>query len=281
MIIYFNDRLVSSNEFIISPLDHGFLYGHGLFETMRAYNGRIFRIEDHLKRLEEAADYLGWPELPTRLELKKAISSVVTANDLHDASIRLTLTRGIGASRPDPASCGQPTIVVYASPLPRPLSPIGWNIVIVGLRRNLFSPLVRIKSANYLDNMLAKAEAKRRDAQEAIMLNTNGFVAEGSMSNIFIIKNGRLITPDDNSGILPGVTRQVVIELAQKIGIPAEIRQVRPEELDEADEIFLTSSIMEVIPVTAFDGRPIGVQQTIGGITAKLQLLYRELAERE
>ncbi|SMC83937.1 aminotransferase class IV [Sporomusa malonica] len=281
MIIYFNGRLVSSEECIVSPLDHGFLYGHGLFETMRAYNGRIFRLQDHLKRLEEAAEYLGWPEIPKRMELGKAIDSVLKANHLHDASVRLTLSRGIGTARPDLASCGQPTVAVFASPLPQPLPPEGWQVAIVKLRRNLSSPLVRIKSANYLDNMLAKAEARRHNAQEAIMLNTDGFVAEGSMSNIFFVTGNQLVTPDDNSGILPGVTRRIIIELAQLAGIPVEIRQVNPEELAGADEIFLTSSIMEVIPVTAVNGQPIGDKPAIGAMTAKLQMLYRELAEKE
>jgi branched-chain amino acid aminotransferase group I len=282
MIIYFNGQLVPAGDSIVSPLDHGFLYGHGLFETMRAYKGRVFCLEEHLKRLEEAADFLGWPKIPDRVELSMAISSVLSENHLCDASIRLTLSRGIGAARPDPDSCGQPTVAVYASQLPPPLSLAGgWHIAIVKLRRNLSSPLVRIKSANYLDNLLAKAEAQSRNAQEAIMLNTDGFVAEGSMSNIFYVTDGRLITPDDDSGILPGVTRRIVIELAQTAGIPVEMRQVSLVELTSADEIFLTSSIMEIIPVTACDGNPIGVTPAAGAITAKLQILYRELAEKE
>ncbi|HWR43332.1 aminotransferase class IV [Sporomusa sp.] len=281
MVIYFNGRLVSAGNCIVSPLDHGFLYGHGLFETMRAYRGRVFRLEEHLKRLTEAAEYLCWPEIPGQAELSEAINSVLLQNHLQDASIRLTLSRGIGAARPDPTSCGQPTVVVYASPLPQPLPPEGWCVATVKLRRNLSSPLVRIKSANYLDNMLAKAEAKCHNAQEAIMLNTDGFVAEGSMSNIFFVTGGRLITPDDDSGILPGVTRRVTIELAQATGIPVEMRQVTPGELAGADEIFLTSSIMEIIPVTVFDGNPIGATLAAGTITAKLQALYREIAEKE
>ncbi|QDR80071.1 aminotransferase class IV [Sporomusa termitida] len=281
MIIYFNGQLVPAGDSIVSPLDHGFLYGHGLFETMRAYKGRVFCLAEHLKRLEEAADFLGWPKIPGRVELSMAIASVLSENHLSDASIRLTLSRGIGAARPDPGSCGQPTVAVYASQLPPPLSPAGWHIAIVKLRRNLSSPLVRIKSANYLDNLLAKAEARSRNAQEAIMLNTDGFVAEGAMSNIFYVTEGRLITPDDDSGILPGVTRRMVIELAQAAGIPVEMRQVSLAELIRADEIFLTSSIMEIMPVTACEGKTIGATPAAGVITAKLQTLYRELAARE
>ncbi|WP_425060575.1 aminotransferase class IV [Sporomusa carbonis] len=281
MIIYVNGRLVSAGEYVLSPLDHGFLYGHGLFETMRAYNGRIFRLEDHLQRLETAAVLLNWPELPGRLELSDAINSVLKHNDLCNASVRLTLSRGIGAPRPDAASCGQLTVAVFALPLPPSLPAEGWRVATVKLRRNLSSPLVRIKSANYLDNILAKAEAKRLGAHEALMLNTDGMVAEGSMSNIFLVKSGRIVTPDDDSGILLGITRQIVIELARNAGIPVDIRQVKPEELAGADEIFLTSSIMEVIPVAALDGRPIGDGLAPGLLTLKIAQLYREFAQKE
>ena len=278
MIIYFNGRLISADELVVSPLDHGFLYGHGLFETMRAYNGKVFKEEAHFKRLAEAAAVLGWPELPSQAELTAAISSVLQHNDLQDASIRLTLSRGSGAARPDAASCGALTIAIFAAPLPPPLPPEGWSIATVKLHRNVSSPLVRIKSANYLDNILAKAEAKLLGAQEAVMLNTDGFVAEGSMSNIFLVKAGRLITPDESSGILPGITRSTVIELAQAQGIPTEIRKVKVEELDRADEIFLTSSIMEVIPVRSINNHTVGNNVVIPGIiTTKLREVYRKI----
>lgn len=282
MIIYFNGRLISADELVISPLDHSFLYGHGLFETMRAYNGRVFRLEKHLNRLRAAADYLHWPVLPTHAELKAAITSVLNSNQLTDASIRLTLSRGSGMPRPDPSSCGQPAITVFASPLPSPLPPEGWCVATVTLQRNLSSPLVRIKSANYLDNILAKSEAKAQGAQEALILNTDGFVAEGSMSNLFFVTAGKLVTPDENSGILPGVTRKCIIELAQALEMPLEERQVKPAELTEADEIFLTSSVMEVIPVKMLNGCPVGRQQVVPGhFTTRLHELYRKLTERE
>jgi len=278
MIIYFRGRLISADELVVSPLDHGFLYGHGLFETMRVYKGKLFKGEAHFRRLEAAAALLDWPELPCQAELTAAINGVLQHNNLQEASIRLTLSRGIGTARPDPASCGDLTIAVFVAPLPPPLPPTGWNIATVNLRRNLSSPLVKIKSANYLDNILAKAEAKILGAQEAVMLNTDELVAEGSMSNIFLVKAGRLITPDENSGILPGITRSTVIELAQAENIPIEIRKVKEEELDEADEIFMTSSIMEVIPVRTFNGRVVGNNvETPGIITTRIRELYREI----
>ncbi len=282
MIIYFNGRLISADEPVISPLDHSFLYGHGLFETMRAYNGKVFRLEQHLKRLAEAADFLHWPKLPAHTKLTSAIASVLERNELKNASVRLTVSRGLGMARPDPGSCGQPAITIFASPLPPPLPAAGWDIVTVTLQRNLSSPLVKIKSANYLDNILAKTEAKAQGAQEALMLNTEGFVAEGSMSNLFLATKGRLITPDENSGILPGITRNCIIKLAQAAGILVEVRRVKPIELTEADEIFLTSSVMEVIPVKRLDGFPIGQNHTgSGSITLRLAELYRELTKKE
>lgn len=281
MMMYCNGRLISADQPVISPFDHSFLYGHGLFETMRTYNGKVFRLKQHLQRLEAAAAFLHWPELPSQEELSQAIVSVLDSNQISDASVRLTLSRGRGAPRPDPESCGQPSVLVYASPLP-PLPVNGWAVATVTLQRNLSSPLVTIKSANYLDNMLAKIEAKAKGAQEALMLNTDGFVAEGSMSNLFLVAKGRLITPDENSGILPGITRSCIIELAKLEGIPIEVRPVRPQELTEAEEIFLTSSVMEVIPVTMLDGCLIGKNHTVaGGITTRLANLYRELTEKE
>lgn len=281
MIIYFNGRLVSASEAVLAPVDHGFLYGHGLFETMRVYHGRVFRLREHINRLEAAADFLGWPKLPPYAELSDAITSVLNRNQLTDASVRLTCSRGQGTPRPDPGSCGQPAIVVFASPLPLP--PAGWSVTTVALRRNLSSPLVSIKSANYLDNILAKQTARAKGTEEALMLNTDGFVAEGSMSNVFMASKGRLITPDIHSGILPGITRSTIIELAKAAGMIVEERQVSPEELAAADEIFLTSSIMEVIPVKMLDGCPVGKLQTAeqGYFTVKLQQLYRELTEKE
>ena len=281
MIVYYNGRLVSADEPVISPLDHSFLYGHGLFETMRTYQGRVFRLGEHLARLQAAAALLAWPALPEMAELIAAIDGVLTSNQLADASIRLTLSRGSGRPRPDPASCGQPSVAIFASPLPPPLPPDGWSAATVSLKRNLSSPLVKIKSANYLDNILAKSEAKAQGAQEALMLNTAGFVAEGSMSNVFLVKQGRLITPDEDSGILPGITRRCVLELAGTLAIPAEVRPVRPVELAEAEEIFLTSSVMEVIPVSKLNGCPVGRQRVPGRLTASLQSAYSQLTAKE
>lgn len=273
-MIYVNGRLVDETEAVLSALDHGFLYGHGLFETMRAYNGKVFCLDAHLERLEYGMRILGWTEIPGRRDLSEAVYGTLAANGLKEASVRLTLSRGIGAPRPDAATCGSPTVVVFAGPVAARASTVeeGWKVVTVSLRRNLSSPLCKIKSANYLDNMLARSEARQQGAQEGIMLNTDGYLAEGTMSNIFLVSSGKLITPDAGSGILPGITRDVVIKLARRLSITTEERAVLPVEMDKADEIFLTSSIMEIIPVICCNQHSL----IKGNITALLAKAYQE-----
>lgn len=281
MWIYLNDKLVLGNEAVISPYDHGFLYGHGLFETMRVYNGRVFCLNEHLQRLADGGEVLGWPEWFDADHLSSSIYQTLEKNGLQDASVRLTVSRGMGASRPDPLSCSQLTVVVFAMPI-QPVSnevyEQGWSLVTTHIRRNLTSPLCTIKTANYLDNILAKAEARQQGASDGLLLNTNGSIAEGTMCNIFFVKGGRLITPDKNSGLLPGITRAKVLQLADQAGIDIEERQVYPDELLRVSEVFLTSSLLEIMPVTMIDqcifndGRP-------GKITQFLKEEYRKLVK--
>jgi branched-chain amino acid aminotransferase len=276
--IYLNGNLLLGNEALISPYDHGFLYGHGLFETMRAYNGRVFCLDEHLKRLEDGSKLLGWPEWFDADSLSDAIYQTLEKNELKDASIRLTVSRGIGASRPDPSTCKQMTVAIFASPF-QPLSneayEQGWNLVTATIRRNLTSPLCGLKAANYLDNILAKAEAVKQGANEALLLNTKGSIAEGTMCNIFFVKESQLITPDTSSGLLAGITRSTVLRLADQLGIRLEERQVYPEELLEIQEMFITSSLLEIMPVTRLDKRMIHAGR-IGHLTQLLQAEYKK-----
>lgn len=281
MFILYDGKLIKRDGLVVSPLDHSHLYGHGLFETMRAYHGKVFRLSEHLKRLEQSAAFLGWPKIPGFEGVEKGIATLLEANNHYDASVRLTVSRGIGAPRPDAASCGAPIITILTSPLPSPLPESGWMLRIASLKRNLSSPLVKIKSANYLDNILARSEAKATGAQEAIMLNTDGFVAEGTMSNIFLVKEGELITPDDDSGILPGITRKVVIELAGQAELAVSVRPVRLEELMSADELFLTSSVMEVIPANLCTNSLSSLTILDNPVTVRLKEMYRQLTEKE
>ncbi len=282
-IIYLNGSLVSGNTAALSPYDHGFLYGHGLFETMRSYRGKVFRLQSHLGRLANSMSMLGWPQFASDEEFEAAIHDTLAANQLSEASVRLTVSRGVGPARPDAASCGKPTVMVFALPyvpLSQECYEEGWSLATVGIRRNLSSPLYSIKSANYLDNLLAKTEAQQRGAREALILNTAGNIAEGTMSNIFFVIAGKLVTPDLASGILPGVTRAVVLELALQAGLLVEDRPVSPKEISEATEVFLTSSLVEIIPVTMLDSHKIGDGRP-GGITRKLSTLYREQVKIE
>jgi len=281
MWIYLNGKLVLGDEAIISPYDHGFLYGHGLFETMRVYNGKVFSLDEHLQRLAESGKVLGWPAEIDIDHLPSAIYQTLEKNGLLDASVRLTLSRGIGGSRPDPATCGQVTIAIFTSPIEPPGNEVyeqGWSVVTAKIRRNLTSPLCKIKTANYLDNILAKAEARQSRAHEALFLNTNGSIAEGTMCNVFFVIQGRLITPDCNSGLLPGITRAKVLQLAAQAGIDIEERQVYPEELLGITEMFMTSSLLEIMPVAMLDEQLVH-DGRLGSMTQFLRMEYKKLVK--
>lgn len=280
--IYLNDQLVLESEASISPFDHGFLYGHGLFETMRVYHGKVFCLDEHLKRLHDSSRVLGWPEWFNAEALSAAIYETLEKNKLQEASIRLTVSRGIGESRPDPSTCSQMTVAVFASPI-HPFSAEvyeqGWSLVQATIRRNLTSPLCGLKVANYLDNILAKAEARQKGASEALLLNTKGNVAEGTMCNIFFVADERLITPDEKSGLLPGITRALVLELAREAGVRIEERQVDPGELLGISEMFITSSLLEIMPITILDQRIVNDGRP-GTVTKLLQREYKLKIER-
>lgn len=277
--IYLNGKLVLGGEATISPYDHGFLYGHGLFETMRVYHGKVFCLAEHLKRLEASGKVLGWQEWFDGEELTWGIYQTLEKNGLQDASIRLTVSRGTGACRPDPASCKQMTIVIFALPFQPLCSEVyeqGWKVATAKIQRNLTSPLCGLKVGNYLDHILAKTEAKEQGANEAMLLNTRGSIAEGTMCNLFFVRDGKLITPDIASGLLPGITRRTVLQLAKKVGIVIEERPVYPAEVGEISEMFMTSSLLEIMPVTLLDNRRVG-DGCPGAMTRLLQVKYKEL----
>lgn len=290
-IIYLNGDLVPRSEARLSPFDHGFLYGHGLFETMRGYDRHIFRLDRHLTRLRRSAEILGLAhklivsqspegsEAAANQSLEAACLDTLTANKLKDARVRLTVTAGEGDVTPDPSTCSGLTVLVTAKnliPLPPEKYELGFKAVLSPVRRNSQSPLSRLKSTCYLENVLARIEAKAAGCDEAILLNERGFLAEGSTSNIFLVNEGVLVTPSVQSGALAGITREAVLEIAQALSIRSEEREVEPKELMEADEAFVTNSILELMPVTWFDGKPIGTGKP-GQLTKKLMAAYREL----
>lgn len=276
-VAYLNGSLIPCNQAKISALDYGFLYGYGLFETMRAYGGQVFRMDSHLRRLTRSAEILGLP-IGT-LDLKKAIIDTIQANQLSDARIRLTISIGEGETVPDPSACNKPTVLILAGhyqPYPEEVYQKGFKVVVSSIHRNSGSPLSRLKSANYLDSLLARKEARTAGANEAICLNEKGFLAEASMSNIFLITNGILRTPGQESGILPGITRQTILELAPTLGINTLEDNITLDELSQAQEAFLTNSLMEVMPLTEIEGRPVGSGNP-GTVTQRLLTAYREL----
>lgn len=277
--VWLDGGLVERDAAAIPAFDRGLLHGYGLFETMRSYGGRVFRLEEHYRRLAEGAStiHIG---LPLSLEeLRAAIDVLLERNALPDARIRLTVTAG-----PVPeAGEARPTIMLFTTPLtdyPPELYERGMSAVTSAIRRNEISPLSRVKSLNYLDNLLAREEALRRGADHAILLNTRGLVAEGSSSNVFVVDGETLLTPDLASGALPGITRAVVIEIAPQAGLTVRERQVAPETLSGAEEAFLTGSVMGIMPLTRLDGAPIGSGRP-GPKATLLRRLYADLVERE
>ncbi len=282
-IVYFNGRLMPASEARPSAFDYGFLLGFGLFETMRSYGGYIFRLERHLARLMKSAEVLGIAPRLGGFDLGDACYQVLRANGLGDARIRLTVSAGAGDIVPDPATCREPTVFIVArklTPPPDAAYQRGYAVVVSSVRRNSRSLSSRHKSTSWLENVLARSEARAAGADEALLFNERGMAVECSASNIFVVRNGVLCTPPVESGALPGVTREVVLELAQGLGIRSTVTDLGFEELLRAEEAFLTSSIIEVMPLTQVEGRAIGDGRP-GPTTQKLMLAYRELVMRE
>ncbi len=279
MLVYVNGHFLPKDEARVSVFDHGFLYGDGIYETLRSYQGKIFLLKKHLARLKHSAEAVSL-SLPFPLErIGDVLGEALTVNKLQDAYLRIQISRGTGDIGLDPALCPTPTMVIIAKPFkeyPREHYEKGVTLAVVQTRRNhpmALSPA--IKSTNFLNNILAKIEALRAGAYEGIMLNWGGLVAEGTISNIFIVRKGVLKTPHPETGILEGVTRDLVLHLARTTGIPVEEAPLRPRDLLKADECFITNTTVEIMPVAAIDGTPIG-SGSPGAVTRKLILAYRE-----
>ena len=284
MKIYIDGKFYDKDDAKISVFDHGVLYGDGIFEGIRAYNGRIFRLDDHLKRLEESANAI-LLKLPIPVkEIEKAIIETVRLNGLKDAYIRLVVTRGVGDLGLDPRKCSKACVIIIAGKItlyPSEFYSKGLDLITVSTKRNIPEAVnPAIKSLNYLNNIMAKIEANRANAPEAIMLSKDGYVAECTGDNIFIVKDQTLLTPPAWVGALEGITKAVVIEIAQKLKIPAREGIFTPYDIYTASEAFLTGTAAEVIPVTRLDTRDIGDGRP-GPITKKLIAEFRKLTLRE
>jgi branched-chain amino acid aminotransferase len=283
MWIYLNDRFVEKEQARISVFDHGFLYGDGVYETLRAYQGRIFLLERHLARLRRSCDLIGLV-LPVGDDAwVSIITDILGRNGLEDAGLRLTISRGEGELGIDPGLCASPTVVVMAKafvPYPARMREQGVRLQLVSVRRNppsAQSP--RIKSLSFLNNILAKQEAVQAGAYDALMLNMDGHVTECTTSNVFFVANQRLHTPSVDCGILEGITREVVIELAGDLGIEVEEGAYAAEDVLQADECFMTNTGLEVMGVSQIGEHPIG-QGKCGPMTMELWRAFQGNLER-
>ncbi len=278
--VYINGKLVDKDEAAISVYDHGLLYGDGVFEGIRSYGGKVFRLEEHLDRLWYSAKAI-WLEIPiSKEEMGAAIEETLSQNGIEDGYIRVVVTRGCGTLGLDPDKCSDPQVIIitdFISLYPDEVYEKGLEIITVSTARNHPAALnPRIKSLNYLNNILAKIEGKQAGCVEALMLNHKGEVAECTGDNIFLARNATLLTPPNDAGILEGVTRAVVIELARSAGIEVCEVPLTKHDVYIADECFLTGTAAEVVPVVKVDSRTIG-DGTPGPITRTLAERFRKL----
>jgi branched-chain amino acid aminotransferase len=283
-IVYLNGALVPRSKARISVFDHAFLYGYGLYETMRAYHGKIFLLERHIKRMLDAAAIVSLADKLAGIDVAKACKETLDANHLQDARIRLTVSNGESDIAPWAGGVmSKPTIVVTA----RPYTPFsekkyneGFKVGIASVVRCRKSVVNTLKSVSHLGSVMARMETAVYGMDEALLLNDDGYIAEGGGCNVFFVKEEALLTPSLDSGILPGVTRDVVIEMAAGMGIEISEVDIRPEALDKFDEAFVTNAMIEVMPVTAVretSGRMVTIESgKPGTITQRLMQAYRK-----
>jgi len=278
--VYIDGKYYAKEDAKISVFDHGFLYGDGVFEGIRAYNGRVWKLTEHLDRLYASAKSI-WMEIPISWdEMEEVVLETLRRNKLQDAYIRLVVSRGYGDLGLDPRKCPKPTIVCITDSIslyPQEVYTVGMKVISVATRRNPADTLSpQIKTLNYLTGIMAKITAVTLGYPEVIMLNKEGYVCEGTGDNIFIIKNGKIITPAAYLGILPGITRNAVMAMASELGYPVEEGVFTLHDVYTADECFLTGTAAEVIPVIMADARSIGTG-TPGPMTTNLINRFREL----
>jgi branched-chain amino acid aminotransferase len=281
MKIYLNGQLVDKEKAVVSVFDHGLLYGDGVFEGIRAYNGRVFKLHEHIDRLFNSARAIMLQIPWTKKALEEAVVTTLRANRLRDAYIRLVVTRGEGDLGLDPRHCGKPTLVIITDKItlyPKEYYENGLSVITSTIKRNIPEALnPSIKSLNYLNNVLAKAEASRSNVPEAIMLNHEGYVAECTGDNIFVVKENTLVTPPTWAGTLEGITRNIVMDIAKnRLKLLVKEDLFTPYHVYIGDEVFLTGTAAEVVPVTQVDGRVIGEGKP-GKTTLKLMKEFREL----
>ncbi len=274
MKVFLNDRILQAEDAKISIFDHGFLYGDGIFETVRAYNGIVYKLDEHLQRLFRCAKMIGLNLDIEKNILASNVYKTLNANKLSDAYIRITVTRGEGPIGIDPSLCKKPTLLIITQPFkpyPESYFKSGIRMVISKIRKNLKEALdPRIKSLNFLTNILANMEAKGADAVEAIMMNSDNYIAEGTVSNVFFCKDNKVYTPSLDCGVLDGITRSTVIDIAGRKGLKVVEGQYSVVDIYGADEVFITNTTMEIMPVGQLDD----TVYTVGDITKSLRKEY-------
>lgn len=282
--IYLDNRFVKKEEAVISVFDHGFLYGDGVFEGIRVYSGNIFRLDEHLDRLYASAHSIMLNIPYTKEEFTQIIVDTVKKNKLYSAYIRVVVSRGAGNLGLDPRNCPAPSVIVIAEALSiyaESLYENGLKMASVATRRNradILSP--QVKSLNYLNNIIVKLESIQAGADEALMMNSEGYVTEGSADNIFVVKNGKIKTPPVYLGALEGITRNTIIDLAKENGYVLEETPFTRHDVYIADEVFLTGTAAEVIAVVNVDQRTIGSGKP-GPVTNSLLKAFREVVETD
>ncbi len=262
MHIYLNGKLVEEKDAVVSVFDHGLLYGDGVFEGIRTYHGKVFRLEQHIERLYRSAAVIALSIPMSQADMAKAVVDTCKANDCMNGYVRLIVTRGVGGLGLNPYLCKTPQVIIIAGAIqlyPKELYEKGMGVVTVGTVRNHVEAInPRIKSLNYLNNVMAKIEAINAGVMECIMLNPQGFVAEASGDNVFVIHGNKLVTPPVWCGALEGITREVVMQLAPSCGLTVKEDVLTRYDLFTADEVFLTGTAAEIISVTNVDRRTIG-----------------------
>jgi branched-chain amino acid aminotransferase len=283
MIIYIDGKYLPDDKARISVFDHGFLYGDGVFEGIRAYNGKIFRLKEHLDRLYDSAKTIDIKPPISKEEMTDVICEMLRRNKLDNAYIRPIISRGVGDLGLDPRKCPIPSVIVITTSwgaMYGDLYEKGLRAITVSVRRNPADALPpNVKSLNYLNNILAKIEANYKGGDEAIFFDTNGYISEGSGDNLYIVKNGEILTPHTLNN-LRGITRMVVLEIAKSLGITVKEQNLGYFDLYSADEVICTGTAAEVAPITWIDGRTIGTGKP-GPVTRQLMASFRTVTETE
>lgn len=277
-MIYLNNKVLPKKKALISVFDHGFLYGDGIYETLMAYNGVVFKLDEHIERLFRSAALIGLSIPKTPVTLKKAVYETLWANRQKAAVIRISVSRGEGPTGLDPALCSKPTLVIMSGQFksyPQGYYKKGVKIMIADTRRNYYKAIdPKIKSLNFLNNILAKREAIEQNAYEALMLNYRGYIAEGTISNVFFVKDGVLFTPDVKVGILDGITRSIILNIAKELKIKRREGKFRPADLYKSDEVFISNTTMEAMPVREVNDTKIA--SSPGKITKMIHKAYKK-----